>query len=166
MNRVILMGRLTRDPEVRYSQGERSMAIARYTLAVDRRGRRNQDSSAEQQTADFINCVAFDRAAEFAEKYFRQGMRVLVSGRIQTGSYVNKEGQKVYTTEVILDDQEFADSKGAASEMGGYAQAAPSQRPAPTSAIGDGFMNIPDGVEDEGLPVSYTHLTLPTTSRV
>ena len=143
MNRVILMGRLTRDPEVRYSQGERSMAIARYTLAVDRRGRRNQDSSAEQQTADFINCVAFDRAAEFAEKYFRQGMRVLVSGRIQTGSYVNKEGQKVYTTEVILDDQEFADSKGAASEMGGYAQAAPSQRPAPTSAIGDGFMNIP-----------------------
>ena len=152
MNRVILMGRLTRDPEVRYSQGERSMAIARYTLAVDRWGRRNQDSSAEQQTADFINCVAFDRAAEFAEKYFRQGMRVLVSGRIQTGSYVNKEGQKVYTTEVILDDQEFADSKGAASEMGGYAQAAPSQRPAPTSAIGDGFMNIPDGVEDEGLP--------------
>ena len=152
MNRVILMGRLTRDPEVRYSQGERSMAIARYTLAVDRRGRRNQDSSAEQQTADFINCVAFDRAAEFAEKYFRQGMRVLVSGGIQTGSYVNKEGQKVYTTEVILDDQEFADSKGAASEMGGYAQAAPSQRPAPTSAIGDGFMNIPDGVEDEGLP--------------
>ncbi|WP_368269577.1 single-stranded DNA-binding protein [Enterocloster clostridioformis] len=152
MNRVILMGRLTRDPEVRYSQGERSMAIARYTLAVDRRGRRNQDSSAEQQTADFINCVAFDRAAEFAEKYFRQGMRVLVSGRIQTGSYVNKEGQKVYTTEVILDDQEFADSKGAASEMGGYAQATPSQRPAPTSAIGDGFMNIPDGVEDEGLP--------------
>ena len=152
MNRVILMGRLTRDPEVRYSQGERSMAIARYTLAVDRRGRRNQDSSAEQQTADFINCVAFDRAAEFAEKYFRQGMRVLVSGRIQTGSDVNKEGQKVYTTEVILDDQEFADSKGAASEMGGYAQAAPSQRPAPTSAIGDGFMNIPDGVEDEGLP--------------
>ena len=152
MNRVILMGRLTRDPEVRYSQGERSMAIARYTLAVDRRGRRNQDSSAEQQTADFINCVAFDRAAEFAEKYFRQGMRVLVSGRIQTGSYVNKEGQKVYTTEVILDDQEFADSKGASADMGGYGQSAPSQRPAPTSAIGDGFMNIPDGVEDEGLP--------------
>ena len=152
MNRVILMGRLTIDPEIRYSQGERSMAIARYSLAVDRRGRRNQDSSSDQQTADFINCVAFDRAAEFAEKYFRQGMRVLVSGRIQTGSYVNKEGQKVYTTEVILDDQEFADSKGAASEMGGYAQAAPSQRPAPTSAIGDGFMNIPDGVEDEGLP--------------
>ena len=147
MNRVIVMGRLTRDPEVRYSQGERSMAIARYTLAVDRRGRRNQDSSAEQQTADFINCVAFDRAAEFAEKYFRQGMRVLVSGRIQTGSYVNKEGQKVYTTEVILDDQEFADSKGASS--GGNQ---PQDRPASNSPIGDGVMNIPDGVEDDGLP--------------
>ena len=150
MNRVILMGRLTRDPEVRYSQGERSMAIARYTLAVDRRGRRGQDGN--DQTADFINCVAFDRAGEFAEKYFRQGMRVLVSGRLQTGSYVNKDGQRVYTTEVILDDQEFADSKGAASYMSGYGQSAPSQRPAPTSEIGDVFMNIPDGVEDEGLP--------------
>lgn len=152
MNRVILMGRLTRDPEVRYSQGERSMAIARYTLAVDRRGRRSQDGG--EQTADFINIVAFDRAGEFAEKYFRQGMRVLVSGRIQTGSYTNKEGQKVYTTEVIVDDQEFADSKGAGGDNsgsygGGYQQTA---RPAPTSAIGDGFMNIPDGVEDEGLP--------------
>ena len=150
MNRVILMGRLTRDPEVRYSQGERSMAIARYTLAVDRRGRRGQDGN--DQTADFINCVAFDRAGEFAEKYFRQGMRVLVSGRLQTGSYVNKDGQRVYTTEVILDDQEFADSKGSASDMSGYGQSAPAQRPTPTSAIGDGFMNIPDGVEDEGLP--------------
>ena len=150
MNRVILMGRLTRDPEVRYSQGERSMAIARYTLAVDRRGRRGQEGS--DQTADFINCVAFDRAGEFAEKYFRQGMRVLVSGRLQTGSYVNKDGQRVYTTEVILDDQEFADSKGAASDMGSYGPSDPSPRPAPTSAIGDGFMNIPDGVEDEGLP--------------
>ena len=96
--------------------------------------------------------MAFDRAGEFAEKYFRQGMRVLVSGRLQTGSYVNKDGQKVYTTEVILDDQEFADSKGASSDMGGYGQSAPAQRPAPASAIGDGFMNIPDGVEDEGLP--------------
>ncbi len=92
MNRVILMRRLTRDPDIRYTQGERSMAIARYTLAVDRRGRRNQDSASDQQTADFINCVAFDRAAEFAEKYFRQGMRVLVSGRIQTGSYVATMG--------------------------------------------------------------------------
>ena len=156
MNRVILMGRLTRDPEVRYSQGERTMAIARYTLAVDRRGRRGQDGN--DQSADFIQCVAFDRAGEFAEKDFRQGMRVLVSGRIQTGSYVNRDGQKVYTTDVIVDDQEFADSKGAASDMsgyqnaGGYQQPAQAQRPAPSSAIGDGFMNIPDGVEDEGLP--------------
>ena len=103
MNKVILMGRLTRDPEVRYSQGERSMAIARYTLAVDRRGRRGQEGS--EQNADFIPCVAFDRAGEFAEKYFRQGMRVLISGRIQTGSYTNKDGQRVYTTEVIIEDQ-------------------------------------------------------------
>lgn len=157
MNRVILMGRLTRDPVVRYSQGERTMAIANYTLAVDRRGRRNQSQDGNEQTADFINCVAFDRAGEFAEKYFRQGMRVLISGRIQTGSYVNRDGQKVYTTDIIVDDQEFADSKGAASDMSGYQQsapaaAAPAPRPAPSSAIGDGFMNIPDGVEDEGLP--------------
>ena len=161
MNKVILMGRLTRDPEVRYSQGERSMAIARYTLAVDRRGRRSQDGD-QGQTADFINIVAFDRAGEFAEKYFRQGMRVLVSGRIQTGSYVNKDGQKVYTTDVIVEDQEFADSKNQGGDSGfgcgsyggnnnrsSYQQGA---RPAPSSAIGDGFMNIPDGVEDEGLP--------------
>ena len=147
MNRVILMGRLTKDPDIRYTQGERSMAIARYTLAADRRGRRGQDSSAEQQTADFINCVAFDRAAEFAEKYFRQGMRVLVSGRIQTGSYVNQEGRKVYTTEVILDDQEFADSKGASGR-------GPEQRQVQGADIGDGFMSIPDGIEDEGLPFS------------
>ena len=147
MNKVILMGRLTRDPEVRYSQGERSMAIARYTLAVDRRGRRGQEGS--EQNADFIPCVAFDRAGEFAEKYFRQGMRVLISGRIQTGSYTNKDGQRVSTTEVIIEDQEFADSKNSSGGDGGYQ---PMSRPAPTSAIGDGFMNIPDGVDDEGLP--------------
>lgn len=141
MNKVFIMGRLTRDPEVRYSQGERSMAIARYSLAVDRKGRRNQDSD---QTADFINCVAFDKAGEFAEKYFRQGMRVLVSGRIQTGSYTNKDGVKVYTTDIVVEDQEFADSKGAADNH-------QQSRPEPSSA-GDGFMNIPDGVEDEGLP--------------
>ena len=141
MNRVILMGRLTRDPDVRYTQGEKSMAIARYTLAVDRRGKKESDQ--DQQTADFINCVAFDRAAEFAEKYFHQGMRVLVSGRLQTGSYVNKEGKKVYTTEVILTDQEFADSKGSN---------APETRQAQGVDMGDGFMSIPDGIEDEGLP--------------
>ena len=147
MNKVILMGRLTRDPEVRYSQGERSMAIARYTLAVDSRGRRGQEGS--EQNADFIPCVAFDRAGEFAEKYFRQGMRVLISGRIQTGSYTNKDGQRVYTTEVIIEDQEFADSKNSSGGDGGYQ---PMSRPAPTSASGDGLMNIPDGVDDEGLP--------------
>lgn len=139
MNRVILMGRLTRDPDVRYTRGDHVMAVARYTLAVDRRGRREDGN----QTTDFINCVAFDRAGEFAEKYFRKGMRVLVSGRIQTGSYVNKEGQKVYTTEIILDEQEFADSKSV-----------PEQRPVEGNDIGDGFMEIPDGVEDEGLPFS------------
>ena len=111
MNKVILMGRLTRDPDVRVSTGERQMSIARYTLAVDRRGRRTDNGG--EQTADFISCVAFDRAAEFAEKYFHQGMRVLITGRIQTGSYTNKDGQKVYTTDVIVEDQEFADSKGA-----------------------------------------------------
>ena len=146
MNRAILMGRLTRDPEVRYSSGEKSMAIARYTLAVDR-GFKRGDSS--EQNADFIPCVAFDKAGEFAERYFRQGMRVLVSGRIQTGSYTNKEGQKVYTTEVIIDTQEFADSKGASEGPSSY-QA--STRPSPASASTDGFMNIPDGVDDEGLP--------------
>jgi single-strand DNA-binding protein len=143
MNTVILMGRLTRDPEVRYTSGERSMAVARYTLAVDRRGRNN---SGDQQTADFINIVAFDKAGEFAERYFRQGMRVLVSGRIQTGNYTNREGQKVYTTEIVVNSQEFADSKGAGSGSGSGSSATPS------APMGDGFMNIPDGVEDEGLP--------------
>ena len=142
MNRAILMGRLTRDPEVRYTSGEKSMAVARYTLACDRRGGRNNNG--DQQTADFINIVAFDKAGEFAERYFRQGMRVLVSGRIKTGSYVNKEGQKVYTTDIVVDSQEFADSKGAGSGSGSNAT--------PSAPMGDGFTNIPDGVEDEGLP--------------
>lgn len=145
MNRVILMGRLTRDPDVRYSQGEKSMAIARYTLAVDRRGKRGNDDS--EQTADFINCVAFDRHGEFAEKYFRQGMRVLVSGRIQTGSYTNKEGKKVYTTDIVVDEQNFADSKNKEYDNNQMPEKSESVSP-----IGDGFMNIPDGVEDEGLP--------------
>lgn len=139
MNRVILMGRLTRDPEVRYTTGENSMAVARYTLAVDR-GIKKQG----EQSADFIQCVAFSKAAEFAEKYFRQGMRVLVSGRLQTGNYTNREGQKVYTTDVILDSQEFADSKG--ESTGGRSK----KQEANVDA--DGFMNILDGVDDEGLP--------------
>ena len=148
MNKVILMGRLTRDPEVRYSQGgENSLAIARYTLAVDRRFKRNGDD----QTADFIGCVAFGRNAEFAEKYFHQGTKLVVTGRIQTGSYTNRDGQKVYTTEVIVEDQEFADSKGAGSgDNGGFASGS---RPMPAAAApADGFMNLPIGVEDEGLP--------------
>ena len=153
MNKVILMGRLTRDPEVRYSQGDNSMAIARYTLAVDRRFRRNNDG---EQSADFIGCVAFGRSAEFAEKYFRQGLKVIVTGRIQTGSYTNKEGQKVYTTDVVVEDQEFAESKAASMANGGdgyqtgYQQSqAPASKPAPSAAVGDGFMNIPDGIEEE-----------------
>lgn len=150
MNRVIIMGRLTRDPEIRYSNGENPMAIARYTLAVDRRGaKKGQDGN--EQTADFLNIVAFGKSGEFAEKYFRQGMRVLVSGRIQTGSYTNKEGQRVYTTDIVAEDQEFADSKNA-SGSGDNSGYQPISRPAPSDAIGDGFMNIPDSVEDEGLP--------------
>lgn len=142
MNRVILMGRLTRDPEVRYSQGDSSMAIARYSLAVDRRGSRNNQDG---QTADFINCVAFGRSGEFAEKYFRKGTKILVEGRIQTGSYTNKDGIRVYTTDVIVDNQEFAESKNASAEnMGGYSAA-----PAPSQPVGDGFMNIPDGIDEE-----------------
>ena len=144
MNKVVLMGRLTRDPEVRYSQGENALAIARYTLAVDRRFKRDGE-----QTADFINCVAFGRSAEFAEKYLHQGTKIVVTGRIQTGSYTNKDGQRVYTTDVVVEEQEFAESKSAAS---GETAAYTPSRPEPSAAAGDGFMNIPDGVEDEGLP--------------
>ena len=141
MNKVVLVGRLTRDPEVRYSQGNNATAVARYTVAVDRRFKRDGEP-----TADFIPCVVFGRSAEFAEKYFRQGMRVSISGRIQTGSYTNKDGVKVYTTEVIVEDQEFAESKNAAGENSGFT---PSDRPSPSSAAGDGFMNIPDGIDEE-----------------
>ena len=143
MNKVILMGRLTRDPEVRYSQGESANAVARYTLAVDRRFKRDGDA-----TADFINCVSFGRAAEFAEKYLRQGVKIAVTGRIQTGSYTNKDGMKVYTTEVIVEEQEFAESRAESeANRGMYQQSAPS--PAPSAPAGDGFMNIPDGIDEE-----------------
>ena len=154
MNKVILMGRLTRDPEIRYSQGERATAIAKYTLAVDRTFKRDGESN-----ADFISCTAFGRSAEFAEKYLRQGTKIAITGRIQTGSYVNKDGVKVYTTDVIGDEQEFAESKAAASQnSGGYGgggsyQAPAAERPAPSAAIGDGFMNIPEGIDEE-LPFS------------
>ena len=142
MNKVVLMGRLTRDPEVRYSQGENALAIARYTLAVDRRFKRDGE-----QTADFINCVAFGRSAEFAEKYLHKGTKVVVEGRIQTGSYTNKDGVKVYTTDVVVESQEFAESKNAQSGNGGGSEGgyANSQQP---QADADGFMNIPDGIEE------------------
>ncbi len=142
MNKVILMGRLTRDPEVRYSTGATPLAIARYSLAVDRRFKRDGEPS-----ADFINCVVFGKSAEFTEKYFRQGMRVTVCGRIQTGSYTNKEGVKVYTTEVIVEEQEFAESKSASDSNAGNYQSNHNQ--APSSNAGDGFMNIPNGIEEE-----------------
>ena len=146
MNKVILVGRLTRDPEVRYStQGENQMAVARFTLAVDRRFAR-RDSS--EQTADFIGCVAFGRQGEFAEKYLHQGTKVVLEGRIQTGSYTNRDGQRVYTTDVVAENIEFAESK-ASAESGRGSQSA---RPNPSAAAADGFMNIPDGVDDEGLP--------------
>lgn len=142
MNKVILMGRLTRDPEVRYSQGENTMAIARYTLAVDRRFQRTAE-----QSADFISCVAFARNAEFAEKYLKQGTKICIAGRIQTGSYTNKDGVKVYTTEVVVEEQDFAESKNASPAGGDFAAA--NSRPTPSAASGDGFMSIPEGIEDE-----------------
>ena len=134
MNKVILMGRLTKDPDVRYTQAEQPMTIARYTLAVNRRFRKEGEAQ-----ADFITCVAFGKNAEFAEKYLHQGTKILVSGRIQTGSYTNRDGQKVYTTDVVVEEQEFAETKKTN-------QAAEQQEDK------DGFMNIPDGVDDEGLP--------------
>ncbi|MDI9241904.1 single-stranded DNA-binding protein [Fusibacillus kribbianus] len=139
MNKVILMGRLTRDPDVRYSQGEKATAVARYTLAVDRRFSRS-GGNGNDQTADFIGCVAFGRSAEFAEKYLRQGMKIAISGRIQTGSYTNREGQKVYTTDVVVEEQEFVEKKNAEMDK-------PVSNP-----DDDGFMNVPDNVDDDGLP--------------
>lgn len=138
MNKVILCGRLTREPEVRTSQS--GNMIAKYTLAVDRRFQRDGD-----QTADFISCVAFGRGAEFAEKYLHQGTKVIVTGHIQTGSYTNQSGAKVYTTDVIVEDQEFAESKAAS-----HTQEAPA--PAPKNVDENGFMDIPDGLDQEQLP--------------
>ena len=173
MNKVILMGRLTRDPEIRYTQGDNSMCIARYTLAVDRRFNRNAGN--DGNNADFISCVAFGRSGEFAEKYLKKGTKMAITGRIQTGSYTNKDGVKVYTTEVVVEDQEFAESKnassggsgnyggnnygggnsgsysggnGGSSYNGGGANQAPRQS-ADTSDSLDGFMNIPDGIDEE-----------------
>lgn len=141
MNKVILMGRLTRDPNVRYTQGENSMAIARYTLAVDRKFKREGE-----QTADFISCVCFGKPAEFAEKYFRQGLRITISGRIQTGSYTNKDGNKVYTTDVVVEEQEFAESKGSGGSGGGKNSDLQTNTPNPED---QDFMQIPDGIDEE-----------------
>ena len=140
MNKVILIGRLTKDPDIRYTQGNNSMAVARYNLAVDRRYKRDGE-----QTADFIRCVAFGKGGEFAEKYFRQGIKIVVEGRIQTGSYIDKETEKtVFTTDVIVENQEFAESKSVSE----------SNIPAPMTDD-DGFMKIPDNVDDSGLPFNF-----------
>ena len=140
MNKVILMGRLTRNPDIRCSAGERDMTIARYTVAVDRRYKREGDV-----TADFISCVAFGRSAEFAEKYFRQGLKVVITGRIQTGSYTNRDGNKVYTTDVVVEDQEFAESKAA----GQAANSRPPQKPEPMPVDAGGFMTLPEDFDEE-----------------
>lgn len=150
MNKVMLMGRLTRDPEVRYGGGDSATAVARYTLAVDRRFSR-RDSADNQQNADFIGCVAFGKSAEFAEKYLRQGTKIAITGRIQTGSYTNRDGQKIYTTDVVVEEQEFAESK--ANADGGNYQGTPARgngnrQPAPAMDE-SGFMNIPEGIDDE-----------------
>jgi len=140
MNKVIICGRLTRDPDVRYTQGQDQMCIARYTVAVDRRGAKEGG-----QTADFISCTAFRKAGEFAEKYLRQGTKVIVVGHLQTGSYTDRDGRKVYTTDVVVEETEFAESKKASEGRG----ESPAREPA---ADPDGFMTIPDGVEDEWMP--------------
>ena len=141
MNKVILMGRLTRDPDIRHSAGENSTAVARYTLAVDRRYKRDGETG-----ADFISCVAFGRSAEFAQKYFRQGLKVVVTGRIQTGSYTNRDGNKVYTTDVAVEEQEFAESKAAGQRN---REESSQERPEPMPVDENGFMNIPDGIDEE-----------------
>ena len=136
MNLVVLMGRLTRDPEIRYTQGPEPLAIARYTLAVDRRKGQGQEAS-----ADFINCVAFGPKAEFTEKYFHKGTKIAIKGHIQTGSYTDKNGNKVYTTDIVIDEHEFAESKGTGNT--------PAAGPSEYQDAGDGFMNIPDGIDEE-----------------
>ena len=145
MNKVILMGRLTRDPSISYTQAnsaQESTCVARYALAVDRKFNRDGE-----RKADFISCVIFGRQAEFAEKYLRKGTKIALTGRIQTGSYTNRDGQKVYTTDVVVEEQEFAESKAASAEHA--ANFAPADRPSPSNAVSDGFMNIPDGIDEE-----------------
>lgn len=140
MNKIILMGRLTRPPEIRYSQGASPTAVAKFSLAVDRRWKREGEPD-----ADFFNCTAFGRLAEFVEKYLNQGIKVVVIGRIQNDNYTNKEGQKVYSVQVILDEIEFAESKSASA--GSVPDPRPEGRPAP--AVNDGFLSVPEGAEEE-----------------
>ena len=138
MNKVILMGRVVADPEIRYTQEENSIAVARYRLAVNRKFKNSEGN----YDADFINCVCFGKTAEFAEKFLHKGTKIAVSGRIQTGSYTNQEGQKVYTTDIVVEEHDFCESKGSSNSI--------SSRPQPVD--GDGFMNIPDGIDDDELP--------------
>ena len=143
LNKVILIGRLTRDPEVKYSQSNTDMCVARYTLAVERRGKN------ENQSADFINCVAFRQNGEFAEKYLRKGMKIAICGRIQTGSYTNKDGNKVYTTDVVVESAEFCEPKQQASGTPNHGNSQPAKPQTNANSVGDGFMNIPDGIDDQ-----------------
>ena len=144
MNKVILMGRLVREPEVRYTQAAEPMAIARFTLAVNRRGGGNSEGA---PTADFINCVAFGKNGEFAEKYLRKGIKIAIIGRIQTGSYTNKDGVKVYTTDIVVDECEFAESKASSGNEGSSTERGQNRRE--QEVDNDGFLNIPDGIEEE-----------------
>lgn len=143
MNKVILMGRLTRDPEVRYSQGSSQTAVARFSIAVDRRFKREG-----QPDADFFNCTAFGKQAEFIERYLHKGTKILMGGSIQNDNYTNKDGQQVYGVRIIVDEIEFAESKNASGDNGGYTGGNHGSRPEPSGA-GDGFMNIPDGIDEE-----------------
>ena len=136
MNKVIIIGRLVKDPDIRYSQGANTTCVARYTLAVDRKFKQEG-----QPTADFINCIAFGKLGEFAEKYLHKGTKIAVTGRIQTGSYTNKDGQKVYTTDVVVEEQEFCESK---SQSNSQPQATPSND--------NSWMSIPDNLDDSSLP--------------
>lgn len=147
MNKIILMGRLTRDPEIRYSQGDNQLAIGRFSLAVDRRFKRQGDAD-----ADFFNCTAFGRQAEFVEKYLKQGTKILLTGRVQNDNYTNKNGEKVYSVQIIAEEIEFAESKNAQGNTGGAGGFQPAQ-PDPSNAADDGFINLPNGIEEE-LPFS------------
>lgn len=140
MNKVILMGRLTRNPDIRYAQSDTAMAVARFNLAVNRRYKKDDGG----QEADFISCVCFGKTAEFFEKYGRQGIKFVIEGRIQTGNYTNKDGQKIYTTDVVVESAEFAESKKDGDESGSTGRK--------EQSYNDGFMNIPDGIDDDALP--------------